>query len=551
MSLKDILQTIEEDPKLKSAMDTLQLNEKSFRLLPLFPLVFIAWSDGKLQQEEITKILEVADENGLSEGDGTGLLSVWLNPEQRPSDEFFTSGLRLVAGVLQYTDLGYKGNLLMLCEDVAEVAGWAGRKTLSEKKAIGQVAELLGIDGEKGLEVLLTKMERELEPEELIWLSSRVSFRWVVINGIVSVCSASTILFGLWWLYPTFVVTSAHMTIFTLLGLFLPQIGFFVGSLITARLSPGDTSQEGVMGTAFAIALAMMIGFGFLSSASKKFAGYQVLQPEFTTFPQCTGLKASGQSCVLVTKHRDSFVCRILKSGAGEPSKELGTIYKDWYPYGACEEKPADPGLFLAGTKQPRKYAVSVRPERLHSKGYYPLCEETTDRSAACIRVFKKPGTQNLVCRVMKDAKRPVKGQKLGQKFSEWFPAPHYCHAVYTRVYALWQKKGVQKSFVGFLPNCSDLSPSQQECIHQTSIVRKDTTKSEKVCLVANHTRLEPHQITPERTPYKNWYPRSECRELSSTTPILVMFSVLGFAVFAFFASWLGGIAGERWQGTI
>ncbi|MCB9640296.1 MAG: TerB family tellurite resistance protein [Myxococcales bacterium] len=545
MSMQDVLKKIQKDPKLKQAMDTLQLNEKSFRFLPIFPLIYVAWADGSFQEEEMEKILEIVEENGLMNADGAGILKVWLDRNHRPSDEFFVSGLRLVAAVLKHIRPEHKGNLLHLCEVVADSAGGlagVGRVSGEERKAMGQIAELLGVGDEKALEKLLEKMRHELDPKELEWAPTQVSGKWVGINAVVASLITAGVFFGLSRWYADFVVSEGHNFVFLIGALILPQVGFFLGSMVTARLSAGNTAREGVLGTAAAIIAASLIGVFFLGATSKKYAGYNVVEPDPLLFPLCSATKVTGQRCIRMEDNKGKKICRLMKDHQADSKKErLGRRFRDWFPADDCKKDAQSKDL----------YQVSPRPERVLSKGYYPLCSETDDATQPCIRVGAVKERKNTYCRVMPNRTADLAKVGKGEKFKDWFPAPRYCRALYARVYKVWRKDGVQNQFVGYLPLCADVSGANQSCIHRTRIPRPGKTLGELVCLVSDSPTIPRRDITPAAAPYENWYPQDMCREAEGTAFMFVIFAFFGFAITAFFSSYFGGWVGERWQGTI
>ncbi|MCK6511574.1 TerB family tellurite resistance protein [Myxococcota bacterium] len=545
MSMQDVLKKINKDPKLKQAMETLQLNEKSFRFLPIFPLIYVAWADGSFQEKEMEKILEIVEENGLMNADGAGILKVWLDRNQRPSDEFFVSGLRLVAAVLKHIRPEHKGNLLHLCEVVADSSGGVGgvgRVSSEERKAMGQIAELLGVGDEKALDRMLEKMRHELSPEELEWSPTQVSPKWIAINAVMASLVTGGVFFGLSRWYGEFVVSEGHNFIFLMAALILPQVGFFLGSMLTARLSTGNTAREGVFGTAVAIIAASLIGVFFLGATSKKYAGYNVVEPDPLLFPLCSATKVTGQRCLRLEDNGGKKICRLMKDHQADPKKErLGRRHRDWFPSEDCKQDSQSKDL----------YQVSLRPERVLSKGYYPLCSESDDATQPCIRVGAIEDRANMYCRVMPNKNAELSKVAKGEKFKDWFPAPRYCRALFARVYKVWRKDGAATSFAGFYPLCSDVSGANQPCLYHKRRPQPGQALGESVCVVSDSPTIPRDDIKLAEQPYENWYPQDLCKETEGTTFFYVLFAFFGFAITAFFASYFGGWVGERWQGTV
>lgn len=553
MSIKAILQKIEEDPKLQEAMETLQLTEKSFRLMPLFPLLYVAWADGKLQQEEVDKILEIAEENGLTEGDGAGILSVWLGTDKRPSDDFFVSGLRLTAAVLKFAQTTYKNNLVQLCESVAESAGGAlgmGSVSGEEKKALVQIAELLDVRGQASYHTLIERMQSELSPEELEWIPSQVSPMWIAINALVTLAVALAVFLPLRSVYSSLVVSAQHETIFLVGFLLLPQLGFFISNVLTARLSAGNTIRESTIGTGISVILVLVIGAFVLGSTTKKYQGFNVSQPKDQTliFPQCDELKAvwQKQRCVREAKKDGKDICRLMPNASINPAKfPLGKQSRDWIPAADCKGRVSKDIFFVAKANSPKVYSVKLQ-SRI-SKGYYPLCQDVkAGTKQACLQLTKHP-KEGMVCRVQSSPED--NNDKLGKKYSEWYPR-EYCNEVYARVYLIWKKSGKQTAFAGYYPICDDIKGANQPCIYLQR-VSLPTGKRQRVCVTTNSRTTPLSAIPLAKEPYENWYPLEDCQESGSNLQFGLLFAALGFAIVAFFVSFFGGWVGERWQGTV
>ncbi len=556
MSLEKIMKEIERDPKLKKAMENLQLTEKTLNLLPLFPLIYVAWADGKLEEAEIEKILQIAEESGLVAEEGAGLLRVWLDPKNRPSKEFFTDGLRLTAAVFKYTRPSYKNNLVQLCEEVAEAGGFLGKVKRSEKQALMQIAELLDVKGEESYYTLIERMRQELTPEELKWIPAKMQPKWVVINTISALAVGAIIFLVMFALYDKLVVTELHEWLFMLALLIVPQVGFFLSGVITGRLSESDTRKENALGTLIAILLFLIAGGVWSGQLSKKYVGFAVFTPDTSPilYPQCEGLKYKNQRCVVEDMYKGKKICRILPRADVDPKKQPikeRKKFQDWFPIERCTaEKAADVGLFDTNVKDPKLYKIDVG-ERLLSKGYYPLCVDLHEEDKqSCIYIYPAPNKpEEKVCRIVANpTERP---KELGKKFRDWFPTPRYCAPVYTQVYQLWKKREGALVFEAYLPLCEDIQAVNQECLYIKRIKRPDTGKKEKVCIVSSNRTISPDMITLEKEPYINWFPRSECRPIESTGSLGYLIAAIGFAFLAFLSSMFGAWVGERWRGNV
>ncbi|TNE47783.1 MAG: TerB family tellurite resistance protein [Deltaproteobacteria bacterium] len=544
MTVTRLMSMIEQDPRLSRAMRRLQLSEETLHLLPIFPLIYVAWADGKLQEEAVEKILEIAEENGLTEGDGSGILSVWLRTDPRPSDAFFVDGLRLTAAILKHTRPDFKDNIIFMCESVAEaVGGWIGVKR-TEQEALTQIADLLRVKGAASYHTLIERMKKELEQGELDFIPTHVSPFWVTVNTVLSAGVAALLFYTLWKLYPKLVTTENHETYFLLVLLIVPQVGFFFTNLITARLSSGDTRRESTYGTAIALVLALVAGGMLSNQVAKKYVGYNVARPDLNPmlFPACKNAKNDTQRCVRTTVFQNNTVCRLM------PNRKLQTAA---YPMG--QEGLHWFSMKAGKCKEDRTTGMSlfrITPKnRVVSAGFYPLCNElgSEDRQA-CILLANHPKTKEPVCRILGDSSAKV-GNKLGKKFDKWYPVGRHCSPLYARVFALWTKKGKLTSFYGYRPLCKDLT-ADQPCLYLQRLQRPDNKNKANVCILSSSSTIPPESVTLAQKAHVNWFPQDECKEVENTQPITYFMAALGFAFFALFSAYFGAWVGVRWQGS-
>lgn len=540
MSMKKLMAMIEQHPRLSQAMRRLQLTEKTIHLLPIFPLIYVAWADGKFQEAAVERILAIAEENGLTEGEGSGLLSLWLHTEKRPSDEFFLDGLRLTAAILKYARPGFKDNIIFLCESVAEaVGGWSGVKR-TEQEALTQIADLLKIKGAESYHTLIERMRQDLEDNDLGFLPTHVKPLWVGINAVLSAGIAAVIFYGLWTLYPKLVVTQTHAMYFLFVLLVLPQVGFFVTNLFTARLSSGDTRREGLYGTAIALLVALVAGGFFSGQVAKKYVGYNVARPDTTPmmFPLCKNTTNPAQRCIRVEQHQNNTICRLMPNRTySSETYPLGEENKHWFAFKDCRlDKSTGTELYwVAGS------------ERVVSSGYYPLCSElkANDRQA-CIMIETHPKDLVKACRIFPEPQAKV--GDWGKKYENWYPQGRSCEPLYARVFALWTKEGRQVAFYGYRPLCKDIR-SDQACLYLHEIQRPDLKTRESVCLLSESNTIPPENVSLAKVGYINWFPRAECKEVDNNQPLIYFIAALGFAFFALFSAYFGAWVGVRWQG--
>jgi len=137
-------------------MKELGVDKDAYRVLGLLPLVYVAWSDGKVQDAERTTILRHAREMGWLEGGGEQTLDSWLS--KQPSEDDVKKGVKLlnhlagenredgVGADLSETSLSL---LLVFCRDVAQSAGgflgFGETVNDHEDNALTNIAEALDI----------------------------------------------------------------------------------------------------------------------------------------------------------------------------------------------------------------------------------------------------------------------------------------------------------------------------------------------------------------------------------------------------------------------
>ena len=117
------------DQEIIDALRYLGIDNASYRVVALLPLVQVAWADGTIQRAERSFILATAQNNGMLVGDGARILKNWLT--FAPTDDYVARGRECLIALASRTDspLGQAvtadtlGNILELCETVARSAG--------------------------------------------------------------------------------------------------------------------------------------------------------------------------------------------------------------------------------------------------------------------------------------------------------------------------------------------------------------------------------------------------------------------------------------------
>jgi len=114
-----------QDPAMLKELQALGFTPDTVALLPLVPLVQMAWAEGGVSDAERKLIVRLARSRGIDEGGAADLqLSAWLsNP---PVPEVFAGAARLIRAMLDAPDAGQTltaDDLVKYCESIAAASG--------------------------------------------------------------------------------------------------------------------------------------------------------------------------------------------------------------------------------------------------------------------------------------------------------------------------------------------------------------------------------------------------------------------------------------------
>lgn len=134
-----------QDPDLLRDIAALGFDADTVSLLPLVPILQVAWADADVSPAERKLVLEIARHRGIAEGSPADQqLAEWL--AHRPSPEVFSRAGRLVAAMLAAgsstaQDLS-AADLVKYCESIAAASGGIlglAKVSPAERAAIEQV----------------------------------------------------------------------------------------------------------------------------------------------------------------------------------------------------------------------------------------------------------------------------------------------------------------------------------------------------------------------------------------------------------------------------
>ena len=135
-----------QDPALLEELETLGFTPETIGLLPLIPVLQVAWAEGGVSTAERTMIVNLARQRGVQPATAADArLTEWL--DTRPSDETFGKASRLIGAMLdQPVAAGPQlsaEELIRYCEQIASASGGLfgiGKVSAEERTALEQIA---------------------------------------------------------------------------------------------------------------------------------------------------------------------------------------------------------------------------------------------------------------------------------------------------------------------------------------------------------------------------------------------------------------------------
>lgn len=133
------------DPEMLQELETLGFTPETVVLLPLVPVVQVAWVEGGVTPAERSLIVTLARTRGVQEGGAADRqLSDWL--DRRPGGHVFTHATRLIRAMLAAPGHGdlTADDLVKYCESIAEASGGIlgiiGRVSAEERQLLATLA---------------------------------------------------------------------------------------------------------------------------------------------------------------------------------------------------------------------------------------------------------------------------------------------------------------------------------------------------------------------------------------------------------------------------
>jgi len=137
------------DADLLRELEQLGFSPDTLSLLPLVPVLQVAWAEGSVSPEERKLIVDLARTRGIADGSAADRqLHAWLS--HHPTQEVFTRATRLInamlaAGSAEMHDLS-AADLVKYCESIATASGGIlgiGKVSAEERAALSQIQSAL------------------------------------------------------------------------------------------------------------------------------------------------------------------------------------------------------------------------------------------------------------------------------------------------------------------------------------------------------------------------------------------------------------------------
>jgi hypothetical protein len=115
-----------KDPELLNELQALGFTPETVSLLPLVPVIQVAWAEGGVTAAERQTLVKLARARGIEEGSGADRqLETWLT--YRPEEKVFASATRLIGAMLAGPGADLQNlsadDLVKYCESIASASG--------------------------------------------------------------------------------------------------------------------------------------------------------------------------------------------------------------------------------------------------------------------------------------------------------------------------------------------------------------------------------------------------------------------------------------------
>ncbi len=138
-----------DDPALLGELQDLGFTPQTLPVLPLVPIVQMAWAEGGITPAERTLLIKVARERGITEGSPADtLLDGWM--ARKPTNDVFEKATRLIRAMLESgapdAPTMSADDLINYCERIATASGGIlgiGKISADERATLSEIATAL------------------------------------------------------------------------------------------------------------------------------------------------------------------------------------------------------------------------------------------------------------------------------------------------------------------------------------------------------------------------------------------------------------------------
>jgi hypothetical protein len=114
------------DPEMLQELEALGFTPDTVSLLPMVPIVQVAWAEAGVSDDERALIVQFARERGVADGSvADQQLQLWLT--ERPSEDVFSRATRLIRAMLDHPEGQAQPltieDLVHRCEEIAAASG--------------------------------------------------------------------------------------------------------------------------------------------------------------------------------------------------------------------------------------------------------------------------------------------------------------------------------------------------------------------------------------------------------------------------------------------
>jgi tellurite resistance protein len=138
-----------QDPALIGELEELGFTPETIVLLPLVPIVQVAWAEGGVSDAERKLLLQLARNRGVTaDSDADRQLKDWM--DNRPGADVFARATRLIRAMLDSPEASHAGmsadELIRYTETIASASGGIlgiGKVSAEERATLAQIAAAL------------------------------------------------------------------------------------------------------------------------------------------------------------------------------------------------------------------------------------------------------------------------------------------------------------------------------------------------------------------------------------------------------------------------